>query len=31
MLFQTTNFTVTRNFSKKIPFAPRTISNSAIP
>ena len=29
MLFQTTNFTVTPNLSKKIPFAPRTISNSA--
>jgi len=29
MLFQTTNFTVTRNLSKNIPFAPRTISNSA--
>ena len=29
MLFQTTNFTVTPNLSKNIPFAPRTISNSA--
>ncbi|MGA7596395.1 MAG: transcriptional regulator, partial [Pseudolabrys sp.] len=29
MLFQTTNFTVTPNLSKNIPFAPRTVSNSA--
>ena len=28
MLFQN-NFTVTRNLSKNIPFAPRTVSNSA--